>query len=445
MAKYWSPYSGARLRSAGWCYFTADMLNYIPACLLPRLVVEQRERAMKSRNVKPANGTKSRRPDDQRKKTKTDTSMTYRGIIYAGSCRVSEIHCRIKQAEELASPPIHESAQDERTAVSNATACSCYFSDLANDFLDTKRPELSEREWRNLRNLIKSHNGPVRYFHAHEIGDLTTDAIRKYLRFAAEESTKGKLSPFTLRRHVSAVAGILRLAAERQLISAIPPMPRIKAKDAPRAWFPAAEYRRLCTTAHALGQNAQRRGDSQDAADWHELGDLIALLVNSFLRPGEWKNLRHRHIAADRRGPNPHLLIVLERSKTGARTVASMPSGVKIYDRIVARSGCSPDDHLFLNRYSNRQTAQDKVWRLFRKLLEKTGLRFDPHGRARTLYSLRHTSLMLRLLRAENLDLLTLARAGGTSVPMLERFYLSHLGPAMKLADLQSFKGRKGT
>lgn len=318
------------------------------------------------------------------------------------------------------------------------------FDKVADDFLDRKQVDLSKREARNLLNLVISPIGPATYFHGKDVGDITTAAIDEYLRHAETNSTKGKLAPSTRKRHVSAVSGILRLAAERHLIPAVPPMPHIRTKDSPRSYFTQAEYRRLCSTAHSLGQQAQQAGNSQAAADWHELGDLIAFLLNTFMRPSEWKHLRQSHIAVKGSGPTPHLLIALEHGKTGARPVVSMPAAVKVYGRIVARNGCDPDAYVFLPRYLNRETAQERMGRLFRQLLDHTGLRFDVFGRARTFYCLRHTALMLRLLKAEGLDLLTLAKAGGTSVPMLERFYLSHLAPAMKLPALQSFKRPPG-
>jgi hypothetical protein len=45
---------------------------------------------------------------------------------------------------------------------------------------------------------------------------------------------------------------------------------------------------------------------------------------------------------------------------------------------------------------------------------------------------------MLRLLNGDNVDLLMLARNAGTSVDQLERFYLSHADPAMKVENLHS-------
>lgn len=180
-----------------------------------------------------------------------------------------------------------------------------------------------------------------------------------------------------------------------------------------------------------------------DPNAWLELADWIAFMVNCFLRPSEWPSLRHRHVVVHR-GEHPHLELTVPQGKTGRRTVYSMPRGVRIYDRIVARCGSDPDKFLFKPQYANRDTAQQKMRQAFEALLSETGLAYDRFGRKRVAYSLRHSSLMFRLLKGDNVDLLALAKNAGTSIQMLERFYLSHLGPAMKLANLQSFKPRKG-
>lgn len=314
------------------------------------------------------------------------------------------------------------------------------FDRLVDDYLNFKRGDLCDREWRNLQNLFISSNGPGRYFSGKDVGDITTDGLRTYLRHAETYSRKGKLSGFTLNRHLSAVSGVLRLAKERQLIATVPEMPRVKTKDAPRSYFTQSEYRRLCSTAHSLAQRAQKANDARSAAEWDEIGDLVAFLLNTFLRPSEWTHLRQRDVAVTRSEPTPHLAIALKGGKTGARPVVTMPAAVRVYDRIVARNGGNPDKYIFFSQYLNRETATEKAGRLFRQLLDATGLRVDPFGRTRSLYCIRHSALMLRLLKSDGLDLLTLAKAAGTSVAMLERFYLSHHAPALKLRALQSFK-----
>jgi hypothetical protein len=49
---------------------------------------------------------------------------------------------------------------------------------------------------------------------------------------------------------------------------------------------------------------------------------------------------------------------------------------------------------------------------------------------------------MLRFLEGDNVDLMLLARNAGTSVQQLQRFYLSHIEPEMKLDNLLSVKKR---
>jgi hypothetical protein len=59
-------------------------------------------------------------------------------------------------------------------------------------------------------------------------------------------------------------------------------------------------------------------------------------------------------------------------------------------------------------------------------------------GQKRTIYSLRHTAIMFRLLYGRGIDLLTLARNARTSVDMIERFYASNLTAEMNIELLQS-------
>lgn len=79
----------------------------------------------------------------------------------------------------------------------------------------------------------------------------------------------------------------------------------------------------------------------------------------------------------------------------------------------------------------------------FEDALREAGLALDEFGHKRTVYSLRHTALMFRLLNGDHVDLLMLARNAGTSVDQLERFYLSHADPAMKVENLHSSRFKR--
>ena len=97
-----------------------------------------------------------------------------------------------------------------------------------------------------------------------------------------------------------------------------------------------------------------------------------------------------------------------------------------------------PDDYLFLPLVRNRVAAGPILSQHFNKVLLETGLRTGSVGQSRTLYSLRHTAIMFRLLYGQGIDLLTLARNARTSVQMIEKFYASQLTAEMNIGLLQS-------
>lgn len=96
-----------------------------------------------------------------------------------------------------------------------------------------------------------------------------------------------------------------------------------------------------------------------------------------------------------------------------------------------------PKDYVFFPEYKNRTTAMAVIGRQFRKALEAAGL--QEQGELHTLYSLRHSSIMYRILKGD-VDTLTLAKNARTSQAMIERFYASRLAPLMNIEKLHSFK-----
>jgi hypothetical protein len=58
---------------------------------------------------------------------------------------------------------------------------------------------------------------------------------------------------------------------------------------------------------------------------------------------------------------------------------------------------------------------------MFNEILEECGLKKDRYGQDRSVYSLSHTALMLRIVKGEGVDLALLAKNARTSVQMLEK------------------------
>ena len=96
------------------------------------------------------------------------------------------------------------------------------------------------------------------------------------------------------------------------------------------------------------------------------------------------------------------------------------------------------DDYLFLQKIKNRKIVGPLLASHFNKILSESNLKIGPLGQSRSLYSLRHTAIMFRLLYGQGIDLLTLARNSRTSVQMIEQFYASNLTAEMNIQLLQS-------
>jgi len=124
-----------------------------------------------------------------------------------------------------------------------------------------------------------------------------------------------------------------------------------------------------------------------------------------------------------------------------------MPMAIPVYERLLARQKeegfGGREDYVFQPQHAdNRDYAMRQLHRQFDQLLKITNLKKDGRGEPRSLYSLRHTAIMFRLLHADGLDLLTLARNARTSVEIIDRFYANYLTGEMNVRPLQSHRLR---
>ena len=96
------------------------------------------------------------------------------------------------------------------------------------------------------------------------------------------------------------------------------------------------------------------------------------------------------------------------------------------------------DEYVFFPQYTNRDTMMSVVGRLFRKIVERTNLETTTDKNI-TLYSLRHTSIMMRLVKG-NVNTLHLSRNARTSQQMIDQFYSQHLTTDQVRIHLQRFE-----
>ncbi|GLV28415.1 hypothetical protein TomTYG75_09380 [Sphingobium sp. TomTYG75] len=256
-----------------------------------------------------------------------------------------------------------------------------------------------------------------------------------------DELTDLELKSASIKRIMVMVSKTLKTAVRAGALTHVPMMPEVSLKQGTRGWFSELEFDRLLKSCadHAAAKTKVR---SQIIGQ--ELRRFIMIMVDTFLRPSDAKLLRHRHIEIVRTNRTQYLRISTDFSKTVATPIISMPGAVEIYQEILdeqqANGFGGPDDFLFLPQYTGRNFALEMLRRQFRVVVESAGLSVSASGEARTIYSLRHTAIMFRLISGDAIDLLTLARNARTSVEMIDRFYAKHLTAEMNVEQLHGKK-----
>lgn len=318
------------------------------------------------------------------------------------------------------------------------------FDICANKMLDAQKSRVERGELSKM-----AHDNDIYMLNKRilpEFGPMELASIS----FATLQDFVGKigadLAPSSIQRHLGIVYKVMEYALHRQLLLAMPNFPTIKKKDEPRGWFPDAQYKALITRATELvGTSAKvqttEAGAPRTLKFTADLPKMVQFMVNSFIRPTDLKNMQHKHVEIVR-SEKVYLRLTLPKSKNKDAPIVTMAEAVTVYEQLKSiyadESLAEQDDYVFMPQYRNRDTALRELQHQFNYLLEDLGFKTGPQGEARTIYSLRHTSIMYRLLDGDKIDLLTLARNARTSVEMIERFYASKLTGEQNIDMIQS-------
>jgi hypothetical protein len=276
------------------------------------------------------------------------------------------------------------------------------------------------------------------------------------------------LSISTIGAYMGLVRKVLQHGARHSYLPHLPEFPKVGVQDKPRGWFTVGEYHELNKTAKKLaGKKVEWRAHNGRTSESYfcfpggklhpkdrliktvemtkDLPDLIVFMVNSYVRPTDIKNMQHRHVDVIKKEWT-YLRLTLPPSKGHSYPITTMPWAVRVYERICERrmEGMPEgyqipiDEYVFMPKAASRDDAMKKLQRQFEVVMEMTKLRTSNSGETRTLYSLRHSSIMFRLLYGRAIDTLTLSRNARTSPEMIDRFYAAPLQGEMKVGELQS-------
>jgi integrase len=310
------------------------------------------------------------------------------------------------------------------------------FAVVANSYFKNTEQNTNTSAYKSNFSRYKLHLLP--FFKDQNIDSITNSQLNKLVSRLQEEN----LQPATIKHYLVVLRTIFKYAIANELMQSLPLFPKVNGRlrtTQKRDYFTQDEYDEVVQTTERLAeQGVCVRGIPITL----EMKYLIQFMVNSFIRPSDLRVLRHKHIKKMKDGTSEWLALRHPATKTNANEVQAMPASVFIYERLMQfrkdnKEKTSLDDFVFFPQYTNRTTALGVISRLFSRILSETGIKAKT-DKSLTLYSLRHTSIMLRIIIGK-VDTLALARNARTSQAMVDKFYAAHLTTNQVRKQLHAF------
>ena len=312
------------------------------------------------------------------------------------------------------------------------------FSVVGNHFFHSTEKNTTPTTYRSDYNRYAQHI--VGEFQQQEIDTITNSQISQFV----ERLISTGIKPATIKHHTIVLRKIMRFAIANDLMKNLPVFPRITGKlqtSLKRDYLTVPEYDLVVACAEKL---AKQNVTVQGIVITDEMKYLIQFMVNCFIRPSDLRVIKHKHITKLTDGDSQWLELNHPATKTNANAVQCMPVSVHIYDRLLQfkkqhKIKCTMNDFVFFPEYNerNRTKMMGVVAKLFKRIVSETEIE-NVTDKSLTLYSLRHTAIMMRLTIGQ-VDTLSLARNARTSQAMIDKFYASHLTTSQVRKQLHAF------
>ncbi len=323
------------------------------------------------------------------------------------------------------------------SVISKTSDTNKSFTVVGRNYLDSIKPITKPSVYRNDESRFKNELSP--FFNEQDISTITNSQISQLLK----KLTEKERSLSTLKHYMVVLRKILKYGISNDLLDKLPVFPKLSHKTRTtqkRDYLTDEEYDLLVRTSELCSdEKLVVRGVEITL----EMKYLIQFMINSFIRPSDLRVIKHKHITIKKEGRDEWIVLSHPGTKTTSTEVQCMTSSVGIYKklcqlRLESQKSISPNDYVFFPQYLNRDTMMSVVGRLFRKIVERTGIE-NKTDKNITLYSLRHTSIMMRLVKG-NVNTLHLSRNARTSQQMIDQFYSSHLTTDQVRIHLQRFE-----
>lgn len=344
-------------------------------------------------------------------------------FYFNGKNKIKTTKCELaKDAKKFATQFYKDTLID--SSVGKKSTKQKAFNYVGNLFFQSTERNTNTGTYKSDINRYQQHLVP--FFKQQDIDTITHVQLNEFVEYLHETGIK----PATIKHHIIVLRKIMRFAIANELMNNLPVFPRITGKlktSVKRDYFTTDEYDLLCKRAEEL---AKKKVKVRTQFITIEMKYLIQFMVNSFIRPSDLRVLKHKHVKKRGKGKDTWLTLNHPATKTNANEVQAMPATVGIYEKLVEfyeqeKIPHKPDDFVFMPNIKNRTTAMEVISRLFKTIVDATKLE-EKTDKVFTLYSLRHSAIMFRLIIG-NVDTLVLSRNARTSQNMIDRFYAAHL------------------
>ena len=285
-------------------------------------------------------------------------------------------------------------------------------------------------QWTDTNRLLRRTNGLLDYFGNRDVNTITVNDIDRF--FEQLPLNNKPLTTSYINKHKNLLKRILDSANRTDIV-----YPKFRGKKSePRGYFNYEEYKTLLSEIKKLNGVSYTAHNGSEYLITEEMLHFVIFMVGSMLRPtvSEVYSLRYEDIEVKKLKDKEYLEFAINR-KNRKMIVQTLPTSFYAFrDMKILRPDHKESDYLFAPQYEDRRTAMRYMSNMFAQILRESKMKKGRLGEERTLYSLRHTSLIFNLSQP-NVDLLDIARRADTSMKMIQDYYYPQSQLDEKLSD----------
>jgi integrase len=169
---------------------------------------------------------------------------------------------------------------------------------IASEKSKVLRNEITEGTFRI--NAVRLNTHIYQFFKTKVMSEIDTDTIEEFVEYLTAQN----FSTPTIIGYLSNFKKVIRLLMRKKILAQMPLFPRLKMNSIPRGAFTLTEYAAILRASKTLRYKACK-GDSPEKR-FHmrlsyrnmpfEMNWLIRFMVYTFLRPGDIRQLKNKHI-----------------------------------------------------------------------------------------------------------------------------------------------------